>query len=511
MGTLHDRIDDTLDEAPGAPLDPRSPTEPPASGLSEHAPVVHFTRPERRGTFHTMDRDDLTEKDTDHAELSDFSAAPRAYLIVREGERSEVVEVPPGGELVIGRVEGADLVIDDRRVSRKHARVRWDAGALLIEDLGSRNGTAINGDVLKGGVRSARGGDCVRLAGREISVALVASPETPASPPSSTALSAEALEGIVVADPSMARMFGFARRVAATTTTVLILGETGVGKEIVAQQIHGWSDRSARRFIRVNCAALPESLVESELFGHERGAFTGADKRKIGFAEAAHQGTLFLDEIGELPLAVQAKLLAMLENRAVVRVGSTVETAVDVRVIAATHRSLTQEVAEGRFREDLYYRIGVAVIRVPPLRERPSEISLLAELFAKRFGPRLNWSSPVISPDASAALVAHGWPGNIRELRNAMEHAMLLTEDGVIRREHLPETVTGGQRPSGAHARAPQKSAKGVRAAIAEVERASIQEALRAQGGNRTKAALELGISLRSLLYKIQKYGLGKA
>jgi DNA-binding NtrC family response regulator len=474
--------------------------------------MVHFPRRERRGAFDPMDREDLTEKDTDHAELSDFGAPPRAYLIVREGERSEVVEVPPSGEVVIGRVEGADLIIDDRRVSRRHARVRWDGGALLIEDLGSRNGTAINGDVLKAGVRSARGGDCIRLAGREISVALVAAPEAPPSPPSSPTLSsADALEGIVVADPSMARMFGFARRVAATTTTVLISGETGVGKEIVAQQIHGWSDRGARRFIRVNCAALPESLVESELFGHERGAFTGADKRKIGFAEAAHQGTLFLDEIGELTLAVQAKLLAMLENRAVMRLGSTVETAVDVRVIAATHRSLTQEVAEGRFREDLYYRIGVAVIRVPPLRERPSEITLLAELFAKRFGPRLNWSSPVISPDASAALVAHSWPGNIRELRNAMEHAMLLTEDGVIRREHLPETVTGGQRPSGPHARAAQKSAKGVRAAIAEVERASIQEALRAQGGNRTKAALELGISLRSLLYKIQKYGLGKS
>jgi len=302
----------------------------------------------------------------------------------------------------------------------------------------------------------------------------------------------------------MARMFGFARRVAATATTALILGDTGVGKEVVAQQLHRWSDRNSNRFIRVNCAALPESLVESELFGHERGAFTGAEKRKIGFAEAAHGGTLFLDEIGELSLPVQSKLLAMLENRAVVRVGSTVETPIDVRVIAATHRSLQKEVAEGRFREDLYYRISVVVIRVPPLRERPSEIMLLAKLFAERYGARHQWHEPVIAPDASAALVAHPWPGNIRELRNAIEHAMLLTEDGTIRREHLPETVTGTVAMQQPRASGPKVG--GVRAALAEVERASIEEALHAEGGNRTRAALQLGISLRALLYKIRKY-----
>jgi two-component system, NtrC family, response regulator AtoC len=457
-----------------------------------------------------MEHDELTQSDADTADPSDFSGPARAYLIVRQGDSSDVVEIPSEGEIVIGREPGADLLIDDPHVSRKHARVRWEGPALTIEDLASRNGTVINGDLLKGGTRSARGGDCIRLAGREISVAIVAPTEVPEPPLSSPQGATETLEGVVVADPSMAKMFGFARRVAATTTTVLILGETGVGKEIVAQQIHGWSDRAARRFIRVNCAALPESLVDSELFGHERGAFTGADKRKIGFAEAAHQGTLFLDEIGELTLPVQAKLLAMLENRSVVRLGSTVETAVDVRVIAATHRSLTQEVAEGRFREDLYYRIGVAVIRVPPLRERPSEISLLAELFAKRFGPRLHWSSPVVSPDASAALAGHSWPGNIRELRNAMEHAMLLTEDGVIRREHLPETVTARDGQAAPRPRVSNGPSRGVRAAMAEVELASIEEALRVHGGNRTKAALDLGISLRSLLYKIQKYGLGR-
>jgi two-component system response regulator AtoC len=475
-----------------------------------------------------MEHPDLTEEDSDRAEASDFSGAVRAYLITRHAEQVNVMEIPPNGEVVVGRNSEATLCIDDTRVSRKHARIRWDSGALVIEDLGSRNGTVINGDTLRNASRALRPGDSVRIGGRDIALAVVvsgdrlvqianggnAAPASSAEAPDQAALAmprrdrlatpAEAPEGVVVADPGMARMFGFARRVAATATTALILGDTGVGKEVVAQQLHRWSDRNSNRFIRVNCAALPESLVESELFGHERGAFTGAEKRKIGFAEAAHGGTLFLDEIGELSLPVQSKLLAMLENRAVVRVGSTVETPIDVRVIAATHRSLQKEVAEGRFREDLYYRISVVVIRVPPLRERPSEILLIAKLFADRYGARHQWHEPVIASDASAALVAHSWPGNIRELRNAIEHAMLLTEDGTIRREHLPETVTGTVAVQQPRASGPKVG--GVRAALAEVERASIEEALHAEGGNRTRAALQLGISLRALLYKIRKY-----
>jgi transcriptional regulator with PAS, ATPase and Fis domain len=465
---------------------------------------------------------ELTERDGDRIETFDLSGSTRAYLILRSASGTQVVEVPAPGEgpAMIGRDADSTLRIEDPRVSRTHARLGWDDGSLVIEDLGSRNGTTINGEVLRRGTRTVRGGDCIRIGGGEVAVAVV----TPVGsgegrghitvPPSSRELpdstgtwsqgerasaNAEWPEGVVVADPNMARVFGFTRRVAGAKATALILGETGVGKELVAQQLHRWSDRAGRRFIRVNCAALPESLVESELFGHERGAFTGADKRKIGFAEAAHEGTLFLDEIGELSLPVQAKLLAMLENRAVVRLGSTVETPIDVRVIAATHRSLQQEVTEGRFREDLYYRISVVVIRVPPLRERPSEIMLLAKLFAKRYGAHLGWEDPVIASDASAALVAHGWPGNVRELRNAIEHAMLLSEDGTIRQEHLPETVTVAPPP-----RAPTTG--GVRAALAAVERTSIEEALRAVDGNRTRAALRLGISLRSLLYKIRKY-----
>ncbi len=470
-----------------------------------------------------MNSEQLTELDTDRAEVSDFSGDARAYLIVHGPDKVDVVEVPVGRETVIGRGSESNAVVDDARVSRRHVRLRWDAGNLFIDDLGSRNGTNLNGEVLQGASRRARGGDCIRLGGHEITIAIVsgAGPLQPAllersdspSRPSRPAPDAgDTPDGIVIAEPSMARMFGFTRRVAATSTTVLILGETGVGKEVVAQQIHAWSARHDRPFVRVNCAALPETLVESELFGHERGAFTGAERRKIGFAEAAHEGTLFLDEIGELSLPVQAKLLAMLENRAIVRLGSTVETPVNVRVIAATHRNLTDEVKKGTFREDLYYRIGVVVIRVPPLRERPSEVTLLAKLFAKRFGSHTGFGEPTIAPDAAAALVAHQWPGNIRELRNAIEHAVLLTEDGVIRREHLPETVLGAPADPNAASmpRTGTARAGGVRAALAEVERASIEEALRAEGGNRTRAALKLGISLRSLLYKLEKYGVGR-
>jgi two-component system response regulator AtoC len=461
---------------------------------------------------HGMSTDqEPTELETDRTEPADFSGNTRAYLVVQRNERAEVVEVPSGTEVVIGRGTESQVAMDEARVSRRHARVLWSAGQLLVEDLGSRNGTFVNSHELRGASRAVGAGDNIRVGGLEIVVAVVTAGSdgvepAPASKPARPRQVAEALTdglaGIVVADANMARMFGFARRIARANTTVLILGETGAGKEIVAQQIHAWSRRADAAFVRVNCATLQESLAESELFGYERGAFTGADRRKTGFAEAANGGTLFLDELGELSLPVQAKLLAMLENRAIVRVGSAIETPVDVRVISATHRDLTSEIASGRFREDLYYRLGVVVVRVPPLRERPSEVVLLAKLFAKRFGADLGWAEPVIAQDASAALAAYRWPGNVRELRNAIEHAMLITEDGTIRAEDLPETLT---RPN---VDQPNEAEGGVKAAVSKLERESIAEALRAEQGNRTRASRRLGISLRSLLYKIEKYKL---
>jgi two-component system, NtrC family, response regulator AtoC len=458
-----------------------------------------------------MSFQELTEHDADGTAPADFDGPSHAYLLVRNEGEVQVVEVPATEAVVVGRGLEAGLRIEDSRVSRQHFKVFWEGSHLLVEDLGSRNGTLIGGEALRSARRAARVGETIRLASAEITIALVspqnARDETPKRVPALDG----ALPGVVVADPTLARVFGFARRVARTSTTALILGETGVGKEVVAQQIHAWSSRSPQGFIRVNCAALPESLAESELFGHERGAFTGADKRKVGFAEAANGGTLFLDEIGELTLPVQGKLLSMLENRAVVRVGSTSETPVDVRVIAATHRDLAQHVADGRFREDLYYRIGVAVIRVPPLRSRPQEIGLLAKVFAERYGRPLGYLRTRIDAEAAAILASHHWPGNVRELRNAIEHAMLLSEDGTVRKEHLPETVLKLEAaPRSARKAAPAATpGAGVKEQLAELEQAAIVDALRLDAGNRTRAARRLGISLRSLLYKIDKYRIG--
>lgn len=474
-------------------------------------PLVRERDTKARGYMSTDQ--EPTELETDRTAPSDFSGNARAYLVVQRGERVEVVDVPDGKEVVIGRGTESHIAIDDARASRRHARVLWSAGQLLVEDLQSRNGTLINGQEVRGTSRAVGAGDTIRVGGLEVVVAVVTAtagaPEpVPASRPSRPPPPAEELpadlNGVVVADANMSRMFGFARRIARANTTVLILGETGSGKEVVAQQIHAWSRRAGAPFVRVNCATLQESLAESELFGYERGAFTGADRRKVGFAEAANGGTLFLDELGELSLPVQAKLLAMLENRAIIRVGSAVETPVDVRVVSATHRDLSSEIAAGRFREDLFYRLGVVVVRVPPLRQRPSEVVLLAKLFAKRFGADFGWNEPVIAQDASAALAAYQWPGNVRELRNAIEHAMLITDDGTIRAEHLPETLTG----SGAAPPTEEEEAGGVKAALSKLERETIVEALRAEQGNRTRAARRIGISLRSLLYKIDKYKL---
>ena len=248
-------------------------------------------------------------------------------------------------------------------------------------------------------------------------------------------------EHVLVADPAMVQLFALARRLGELETTVLILGETGVGKEVVAQQIHRASPRAAGPFVRLNCSALPPTLLESELFGHERGAFTGAARRHGGFFEAAQGGTLFLDEIGELPLTAQVKLLGVLENREVRRLGSTLGHPIDVRIISATHRDLQSEVKRGHFRADFYYRLSAFTLVVPPLRERRAEISPLAEMFVEDGARRERVPKPTMDPEAITMLIRHSWPGNVRELRNAMEHAVVLADCGRIRAEHLPQSI----------------------------------------------------------------------
>ncbi|ACY14009.1 sigma 54-interacting transcriptional regulator [Haliangium ochraceum] len=326
---------------------------------------------------------------------------------------------------------------------------------------------------------------------------------------------------LVIRDPQMQRVHALVRKVADTNITVLILGETGVGKEVVAEAVHRSGGRQQRPFVRLNCASIPGNLLESELFGHVKGAFTGADRQHTGYFEAASGGTLFLDEIGEMPAALQAKLLRVLEQRRITRVGDTREIAVDTRVVCATHRDLEDEVRQGRFREDLYFRISVFTVLVPPLRDRVSEIAPLAHWFARRAAREQGGAAPRLSDEALAVLEGHQWPGNVRELRNAVERACVLQEAGVILPEHLPERLRDARAPAGPGALAGANTSAAsaadgppaevdVREYIATVERDAIVAALEECGGNQTHAARRLGMSRRSLIYKLEKYGLKK-
>jgi len=315
---------------------------------------------------------------------------------------------------------------------------------------------------------------------------------------------------IIVGDPQMTRVYELVRKVADHSITVLVRGETGVGKEVVAAAIHAASGRSTGPLIRLNCASLPETLLESELFGHEKGAFTGADRRKIGFFEAAHGGTLFLDEIGEMTPALQARLLRVLETKRITRVGGTEEIEVDVRVICATHRDLEAESRRGTFRQDLLFRIGAFTILIPPLRDRPVEIELLARSFIQQATAKLGERPPTLTPAAALALRRHSWPGNVRELRNAIERALVLQSNGAIDVEDLPDSIRDARAPSTelVGAAFPLGGQRDVRDHIAELERVTINAALEACGGNQTEAAKQLGITRRTLIYRMEKHGL---
>jgi transcriptional regulator with PAS, ATPase and Fis domain len=427
---------------------------------------------------------------------------PEAYfLIVRseDGAATRVLEVAIGDSITVGRSPSATVYVDSPRVSREHARIERRHEGLVIRDLGSRNGTWIGGDRLRGGERALGAGDVVALPPLSIVVASAAGAQRTRGP----APSAGELPGFIVADPAMISVFQVVQRLASLTTTVLVLGETGVGKEIVAEQLHRRSPRAAKPFVSLSCAALPENLAEAELFGYERGAFTGADRRKIGYIEAAHEGTLMLDEIGELGPTLQAKLLRVLETRRLARLGSTQEVPVDIRVVSATCRDLKAAVAAGTFRQDLFFRLSTFSLEVPPLRERPSEIELLADLFAKDVARRAGESPRSISADAVLALQSYEWPGNVRELRNAIEHAHVLASGDRIERAHLPPDVRDA-----APAAAPLPASAKMEERIADVERRTIAEALAACDGNRTRTAERLGISRRALIYKLAKHGL---
>jgi two-component system NtrC family response regulator len=310
----------------------------------------------------------------------------------------------------------------------------------------------------------------------------------------------ERIEGksnLVGDSPGIEQVKGLIAKVAATNATVLVLGETGTGKELVARAVHDQSLRADMPFVAINCGALPESLIESELFGHRKGAFTGADEHRVGLFEVANGGTLFLDEIGELPKSTQAKLLRFLESGEIRRVGENQPVTVDVRVVCATHRRLEQMVADESFREDLWYRINTFEIHLPPLRARLDDIPLLASHLVARFRPGLRAAESAFTPAALEALKAHSWPGNVRELANVIEHAAILCDELPIDDVHIPRRVE------------PRKMKKphfleySQPVTLRELELQAIKEAVERNPGSKAKAAEQLGISLKTLYNRL--------
>jgi two-component system response regulator AtoC len=314
---------------------------------------------------------------------------------------------------------------------------------------------------------------------------------------------------VLVADPAMGAAYALLRRLAASELPVLVLGETGVGKENAAFAAHAWSPRAAGPFITVNCAAIPEALFESELFGYERGAFSGAVQAKAGLLEAAHGGTLFLDEIGELPLLAQPKLLRVLELGKLMRLGDLRERPVNLRLVAATNRDLEAEVSAGRFRRDLYFRLGAATVILPPLRDRPREIPILAREFLGRAAGRLGQAPCTLSPRALERITAHDWSGNVRELKNTMEYAAATAIEGVVEPWHLPPRVAGRIEAPPAAAK-PDPTFRPIAAEIEELERRRISEALAAADGLQTRAAELISMSLRTFQQRLKDYGIAR-
>jgi DNA-binding NtrC family response regulator len=307
-----------------------------------------------------------------------------------------------------------------------------------------------------------------------------------------------AVSHIVSGDPKMHAVLELVGQVGPSKATVLITGESGTGKELIAEAIHSAGPRAKAPFVRLHCAALSESLLESELFGHERGAFTGAVARREGRFKQADGGTLFLDEIGEIPQAVQVKLLRFLQEKTFERVGGNETLKVDVRVIAATNRDLASEIRKGTFREDLYYRLNVVTVHLPPLRERRGDIAPLASFFLRRYAAENGKAIDTIDGDALEAMLAYTWPGNVRELENVIERAVVLSESARIEQTHLPPTVVPSQERD-----APPPVPGST---IADLERYAIMKTLEACGGSTSKAATVLGVSPRKIQYKLHEY-----
>jgi len=563
----------------------------------------------------------------------EIASIDRRHLLVFNGSSSWMYQLPPRGEVVIGRAETADLRINDPSISRQHARLMIDDDAVTISDLGSQNGTRVNHERIIGehvlrpndvvtlhkttlllhstavatptavldanafrqrleseidrAIRYERAfgliciiwparvvdrraierqlGDQLRridasgwaddhmlqivlaevsadtattIAGRlrskledavQVGVAscpgdgfdiddLIASARNAAScaPPGAIGEVAREYQTmtfgslrVIVADPAMVRLYALVERLAPVDLPMLVTGETGCGKEVVATAIHCMSARRDRKLVSLNCAAIAETLVESELFGHEKGAFSGAVAAKPGLLEAASGSTLFLDEIGELSLAVQAKLLRVLETQKLTRVGDVNERSVDVRIVAATNRDLEREVAESRFRQDLFFRLSAAPLVLPPLRQRPRELPLLAALFLDDACKKNGRGPMTISDAAMAALLDHAWPGNARELKNLMQYVAAAHKVDVLTAEHVSERLsTGRTAPRITAPPAEPGTFRPLADEIRELEVTRIREALAAAANNQTRAAALLSVPVRTFFEKAKLYGL---
>ncbi len=585
--------------------------------------------------------------------VTSIATSERLCAVVSLAAKSFTFALPPSGSLVLGRADGAGLHLPSNRVSRAHARLDMthDGEAAVLTDLGSRNGTLVNGiavaeprvirhgdEVAVGDARilflrgSAIPYDTIALFPRSAfvdqlaedvarasasgaplylfalalpepwhqaagvrralealprmgyfgvladNVLAVAAPKTredealaieemlvgamrgAGAPPacgmvaarrgaSATDLVDEAIDSIarssttnegrsegdpVLRSPLMVDLFEQAGNLARSPLHLLVVGETGAGKEVLARFIHKASGRRGP-LVSINCAALPDALLESELFGHERGAFSGATQAKVGLIEAAHNGTLFLDEIGELPLAMQAKLLRVLEDTCVRRVGATVDRKVDVRFVSATNRNLEEAVRERTFRQDLLFRLNAGILSIPPLRDRRGEIGPLAQFFLERGAAARGLPVPKIAPVTISLLERYDWPGNVRELRNVMDRALALANGATVAPKHLPESIERAvapppssarslppftmppparsvppplPRPSTPFAVTPAEGVGTIRDEVADYERERIENALREAGGNQTKAAALLGIPRRTLAYRMNRLGI---
>jgi two-component system, NtrC family, response regulator AtoC len=477
---------------------------------------------------------------------------------------TSTVIVRPDKTLRVGRRRDSEIVVEHPGASRDHALIH-PGEPPEIEDLASNNGTRVQGNLIPPRTRTPLPvGSVVEIAGTILHVRhLSSSPDEEARADVKTWSlhpGTDREQAVVVRDRRMMDLYQLAERVAASGMAVLILGETGVGKELVAERVHAFSPRRDRPFFRVNCAALAEGILASELFGHERGAFTGAHATKVGLFEAANGGTVFLDEIGELSMETQAKLLRVLETGEVTRVGSHQSRQVDVRIVSATNRNLAENIARGRFRSDLFFRLNGVSLTIPLLRDRPDDIVALAEFFAQRCAAMMAMASPVLSDGVKAALLRYRWPGNVRELKNVIERAVVLNPGPLIETAALqfdfahggytptvgpppPSTAAASVGPAsqqhfemGRHASASEnfraadravvsdtmdshgprsartagrlksaRRAEQLRAELARAERDRIIEALN-QAGNQAGAAKLLGLSRRALIYRLELY-----